>query len=147
MKAAESRYLNSPVRHVNQSLPNASEDSRLGADFDLNAVGAPVCVENGLTSSLDVATHAVVVARAVAREALASEEGDGVFWCAEAAACSILGDRAGADVVRRLSAEEEAVVAEDRVSRESWALRKSVSKRTSIRRRVRFYALKEAPKG
>lgn len=64
----------------------------------------------------------MVVARAVAAEALAGEQGDGVFWCAEAEPRRVLGDLAGADVVRRLCAEEETVVTEDGVSSESRAL-------------------------
>ncbi len=79
-------------------------------------------VVDRVASRLDVAAHAVVVAGAVTGEALAREQGDGVFWCAEADARSVLGDLPGADVVRRLCAEEEAVVAEDRVGSESRAL-------------------------
>jgi len=94
----------------------------LGANFDFNAVRAPVGVVDRLSTRLDVAAHAVVVAGAIAGEALAGEQGDGVFWCAEAKAGSVLGDLAGADVVSRLCAEEEAVMAEDSISSESWAL-------------------------
>lgn len=98
------------------------KDLRLSANLDLNAVRAPVGVEDSLSTSLDVTAHAVVVAGAVAGEALASKECDGVFGCAEANTSRVLCDRAGADVVRCLRAEKETVMAENGVSSESRAL-------------------------
>lgn len=68
-----------------------------------------------LRARLDVARHTVVVRRGVILELVRGEERDGVLGRAEPETGGVLVDLARGDVVAGLTAEEEAVVSNDRV--------------------------------
>ena len=95
---------------------------RLRANLKLHTICSLPGIVLCLATSLDVTADAVVVARGVFLEAVASNEGDGVLRSAEAETSCVAGDLGLGDVVGGFSTEEEAVMAENGISGEGGAL-------------------------
>ena len=95
---------------------------RLSANLKLNAVSCFAGIVLCTTTGLNTAAYTMVVTCAVLLEAVTSKKSDGVFRGAEAKTSSITGDLSFGDIICSLATEEEAIMAEDSVSSEDWAL-------------------------
>ena len=129
MNAAESRYLIITIAiSVSVSVrknvkKRRAKHSRLGSNLQRDAVRRLRAVVDGASGSFDVAAHAVVIARRELRELVRREERNGVLRRAVPDTSGVTGNPACTHVVLRLTAEQEAVPAEDSVRSERWTLR------------------------
>lgn len=97
----------------------------LGADLDGDVAGGGLGVVDSAGASLNVLRDTVVVRGREGREVLERVEGDGVLGSRVADGGGVAAEGTGLDVVRSLTTDEEAVVADNGVSGEGGALRKS----------------------
>lgn len=98
----------------------------LGADLERDTAGGRLGVVDSLGAGLDVLRDLVVVRGGEGGEVAEAVEGDGVLGGGEAEGSGVAGDGTGLDVVRGLGTDKETVVADNGVSGEGGALKKSV---------------------
>lgn len=95
---------------------------RLGADLDRDTTGGGLGVVDGTGTSLNVLRDLVVVRGRVDGEVLERADGNGVLGGRVADGGGVAVKLASLDVVRRLTTDKEAIVADNGVSGEGGAL-------------------------
>lgn len=98
----------------------------LGTDLERDGADGRLGVVDSLGAGLNVLGDLVVVRGGEGGEVAEAVEGDGVLGSGEAEGSGVAGDGTGLDVVRSLGTDKETVVADNGVSGEGGALKKSV---------------------
>ena len=115
-KSNNTRIINLRL-HIRRSIQH-----RLRAHLERDAAMRRLGVVHGLGARLDVAAHAVVVARRERVEVVQPVQGDAVLGRVVPERGGVPRDVAPGDVVRGFGADEEAVATEDGVGGEGWSL-------------------------
>lgn len=97
-------------------------DVRLGSDFQSDSARGCLGVIDSLGTSLDIAAHAVVVARRVGAQVSETVEGDGVLGSAVSESGGVAGHLALGNVERGFGTNQEAITSKDSVGGDGGAL-------------------------
>ena len=97
-------------------------DLRLGANLKRDTISRLSSVVRRTTASLDVTAHTMIITRRERRQLVRRQKRNSVLRCAKPSTSGVAGNLAGADVVLRFRAKQEAVPADNGVSSEGRTL-------------------------